>query len=248
MTYPIQRASLTIALAVLIVFLLTCGRGVAVAGDDLFTEDFTDSSANWANYDSSGFLTHVASGGPDGGAYASGPRSFEGLMPDDFSPVIFRARHDNPWNSSGDAFVGNWNTEGIRQVRAFVRHHAPTPLTFFLRVAVPFNFPGHAYTTGVPVAPDTWVEQVFDVSRTSADLLSPEDSTWGEVYNNVGHLQFGVLLPTGLEDESTFFTFDIDKVTIATPEPSALLLAVGGMLALVGWARGGRARTRRARL
>jgi hypothetical protein len=206
-------------------------------GEILFTEDFTNSSAGWANFNSTALLTHHASGGPDGGAYASGPRTFSGQTAGN-TPVTLRARHDDPWNASGDAFKRNWNADGIRQIGAWVKHDVPnSDLQFFARVAGPIGFPGHIYGSTTTVAPDTWTYLTFDVSPSSAQLLSPEGSDWLTVFNDVGHLQFGPIVPAGFDTDPAVFNFSIDKVSIATPEPTSLVLLAGGTIGLVALSR-----------
>ena len=118
----------------------------AQAASDLYIEDFTSSNANWANFNSSGPITHFATGGPDDGGYASGPRSFNGLPsgPTEVT-VILRARPGGIWNSSNNEFSRNWAAEGIAEVSAYVRHDAPVALNYFLRVAAGVGSPGHVY-------------------------------------------------------------------------------------------------------
>ena len=206
----------------------------AQAARDLYIEDFTASAANWANFNSSGTLTHFASGGPDGGGYASGPRSFSGLPngPTDVT-VILRARPGGIWNSSNNEFSRNWAAEGISDVSAYVRHDAPVPLTYFLRVAAGVGSPGHVYTAGISVPSGQWTPISFNVLPTSPQLVSPENGTWETVFGGdvARHVQFGVFVPTGFSADATAFNFAIDKVTISTPEPASAALSV---MALMG--------------
>ena len=77
---------------------------------------------------------------PDGGSHASTTLNYFGFSsPFGGGPVVFRG-HDN--NASGDAFVGNWVTGGVQLVTAWVKQDTGVDLTFFLRVASSFNFPG----------------------------------------------------------------------------------------------------------
>ncbi len=212
-------------------------RTEAVAGVDVFTEDFTTSSANWANFNSSDILTHVANGGPDGGGYASGPRSFNNLFPGDLT-IFHRARHEDPFNSSNDAFKRNWLAEGITAVSLFVRHDFTTePLTYIMRVATENNLQGHVYQANGPaVTAGQWTPINFDVSQASAGLLSNEGNAYQDVYSQIGYVTFGVFVPGGLptnpngsNNDSVSYNFDLDKVTIATPEPTSVVLGALGL-------------------
>ena len=48
------------------------------------------------------------------------------------------------------------------------------------------------------------------------------------------HVQFGVFVPTGFADNATAFNFNIDKVTIATPEPTTAALSILGLIGAAG--------------
>lgn len=217
-------------------FLLLAIASPALATYDLYTEDFTGSSANWANFNSSGSLSHFATGGPDGGGYASGPRSFAGLAsgPTD-TTVILRARPGGIWNSSSNAFSRNWQAEGIGQVSASVRHNMGVDLTYFLRVAAGVGSPGHVYTSGITVPSGQWTSLTFDVSRNSTQLVSPENGTWETVFGGdvARHVQFGVFVPGGFSADSTAYSFDVDKVTITAPEPASATISILGLIVAV---------------
>ena len=45
------------------------------------------------------------------------------------------------------------------------------------------------------------------------------------VFSNIGHIQLGVGIPAALANDMTAYKYDIDNA-IATPEPSAICLAV----------------------
>jgi hypothetical protein len=212
------------------------------AAVDIYTEDFTTNSAGWANFNSSNFLAYNPTGGPDGGAYASGPRSFLNQAAGN-TPVALRARWDVPWNSSGGAFHRNWIADQVRIVSAWVKHDVPTPVSFFMRVAGELNSPGHVYVDGVAsdtntwklAQPNIWTKFVFNVSPNSLNLLSPENGTWQGVFGLVGHLQFGAIVPDGFATDATSYTLGIDKVTISTPEPGTLALLALGLSGIALW-------------
>jgi hypothetical protein len=206
--------------AVLIVVVLfhTSAHAVTVP----FTEDFTDSSENWVNFNSSSFLTHVASGGPDGGAYASGTLSFLGRTAGD-APVVLRGRHD--FDASDDNFVGDWVGAGVRTLSVEVRHNAPVPLTYFFRGAGPINFPGGVALEFAPVPPNVWTELTFNIRSDNPQFVTFEGSDFASVFSDIGHVQFGVSVPASLVEDATTYTFDIDKVMLAVPEPESIASA-----------------------
>ena len=190
-----------------------------------FTEDYAADNASWkdaANAD----LTYTAVGGPDGSGFVSGQFSFSAQAADD-TPVLLRG-HDN-FDSSSDAFVGNWITDGVTEFSAFVRHNAPIPLNFFTRFVSSFNFPGGVALDFVPVLPNTWTKVTFDVTSTSPQFLTFENSNYNAVFNNIGNVQLGVSVPAALAGSTAPITFDLDQPTI-TPEPASVgLLAVGAL-------------------
>jgi hypothetical protein len=125
---------------------IAISESVAVSAST--TEDFTSGAANWKNFASLD-LTHVAGGGPNGSGYVTTGFAFTGAPTG--SSVLFRG-HD-AFNSSGDAFVGNWLAAGINRLSADVRHDAPEPVHFFVRLATPANFPGMLIELPVAVPP-----------------------------------------------------------------------------------------------
>jgi hypothetical protein len=53
------------------------------------------------------------------------------------------------------------------------------------------------------------------------------------VFSNVGNMQFGVNIPTSLEDSATPYTFDLDRVRVSlVPEPASAALAVCALAAI----------------
>jgi hypothetical protein len=215
--------------AVLIIGLLAT-RNAAPAAEVPFTEDFTANVSNWADNTGLNLLAHVASGGPDGGAYASTDMSLLGLG--DQSAVLFRAQDE--FNSSGHAFEGNWLAQNIGRFSALVRHDAPQPLNYFARFSLPANSPGGTAVKFVPVLPNTWTQLDFDIRAGNPEFVTFEGASFGAVFSNVGHVQIGVDIPAGLGSNPTAFTFDIDKASIAlaVAEPSCLAasMVAGGML------------------
>ena len=202
--------------------------GVAQAAVVPFTEDFTADAADWADNTGLSLLQHVASDGPDDGAYASTQKALNGLG--DQSVVLFRAQDE--FNSSGHAFEGNWISDGVGQFSALVRHNAPLPLNYFARFSGPGNFPGASAVKFTPVLPNTWTQLTFNINAGNPEFVTFEGSSFATVFSNVGHVQLGVRVPEALNTNTSAFTFDIDKalITAPVPEPATLtvsILAIG---------------------
>ncbi len=212
----------------LILFLTTAPA--AFAGDTVFTEEFND-AANWLT---GGFtaLTEVASGGPDGSSYVSLDAAFNNIG----QGTIFRGH--SGFGASGGAFAGDWIDEQYIEISAFVRHDAPVPLGYLARLASPNNFPAAGVASFAPVLPNTWTELTFNVLSNSPQIVTLEGSDYNTVFSNIGNVQMFVNVPAGFENNPTPFTFDLDKVSIATvPEPTTLLLSALGLVAVCGMRR-----------
>jgi hypothetical protein len=192
-----------------------------------FNESFSNSDSNWKD-NASLALTHVATGGAAGDGYVSTEFSFEGLTA---GPAIFRGQ--NNFDSSGDAFLGNWTAAGVGVVRAYTRHDAPVPIDYFVRIATSGNFPAVNVELpySVPAGPD-WTLLEFDTSFsnplvTVEAIPGQEVASYNAVFGGVGNIQFGVSLPESLTTDPSFYTFDLDEVSIGVPEPSNVLIALG---------------------
>jgi hypothetical protein len=212
--------------------------GSALATQVPFTENFTFDSASWRDTTGTLPLDWVSAGGPDGSSFASGPLNFVSL-PANSTPAFARAQDE--FNSSGNAFVGNWITDGVSQFSVYVRHDAPQPLTFFTRFAGPANFPGVAALDITLVPGDTWTQLIVPIVPGNPQFqFEGPASTFSSVFGNVGHVQLGVIVPSGLSGIDQVYQFDVDQAQIV-PEPGAMaLLAGGGLVAAWGRRRGAR--------
>jgi hypothetical protein len=195
-----------------------------------FVEDFGADAAGWTNSSNTSFLSHHPAGGPQGGAYVSTQFAFStGGGAGGSSAVIFRA-HDE-FHASGDVLIGDWATAGVRTLSADVYHEAPVPLSFFTRFSGPLNFPGAVAVAFAPAPPRQWTTLSFDVSPGSPQIVSLEGADYGAVFSNIGHVAVGVQIPRELASDPALYTFGLDRVSLAVPEPSSVALLFAGCLA-----------------
>ncbi len=218
----------TLTVLILSLFTLALASPARAQPHVPFTEDFVADSANWRDAVGVNVLDWLAQGGPDGGAFAQGAFNFVASQPED-TPVILRA-HDS-FGSSGGAFTGNWIDAGVSLLSAQVRHNAPEPLTYFVRLAGPNNFPGAAAVNFAPVLPDQWTEITFAIHKNSPQFVTFEGSNFATIFSDIANMQFGVIVPSALSGVNQDFAFDIDKVTIV-PQPTTIALLGLGTLAL----------------
>lgn len=188
-----------------------------------FTEDFANSSANWR--DSAGLqdVSWSASGGPNGGAFASTTFNFVQSTANS-APVLFRGQDE--FNSSEGAFVGDWVAGGVDEFSAFVHHDAPSALNYFVRFAGPGNFPGAVKVFMIPVQPNTWTQ--LNLPLPDPGLIFEGPLTFSQVFSNIGHVQVGVSAQ-GVAGLDQTVHFGLDKVSIV-PEPASLILLGAGAL------------------
>jgi len=201
---------------------------VVHADVDPFVEDFDAGPANWRDVGGVDDLDWSASGGPDGGAFAFTDFNFVDNQEGD-SQILFRG-HDE-FNSSNNAFVGNWFDKSVSEFSFFVRHDAPFPLTYFTRFASPANFPGAIAVKFTPVLPNQWTEIIFDIDPDNPEFVSFEGTDFETVFSNIGHLQIGVSVSEELAGFDRSLTFDLDKVQVV-PAPAALALLAGAGLTM----------------
>jgi hypothetical protein len=191
-----------------------------------FVEDFTANVAGWED-NVNNPLTHAASGGVDGGGYASTTFNYLGYTsPFGGGPVTFRGSLAD--NASGGAFVGDYLSEGVGGIQITFRHNAPEDLTLFMRVSSAFNFPGAVIAQTISAPANTWTDILFTVDPLSPFCIG-EGVSCAAALADVANIQFGTNAPAGLVDDDFAYTLDIDKVTILPiPEPgTALLLGLG---------------------
>jgi hypothetical protein len=232
-----QKNTLTGSLIVAVLGL----AATAHAGLDVvpFTEDFTDGPQNWFDAPGTSVVSWSADGGPNGAGdgYISTSFAFADIPDPTLGTSIFRAQDE--FNSSGNAFVGDWIAGGVNEVSFWFRHDAPAPVNVFARFASPVNFPAAVGLVFQPILPNTWTQVSVPLFDGSPNLIYEGPFGFGDVFSSVGHLQLGILPPMGFENDPTLYTFDVDKVSIV-PAP--------GALALLGLAAFARRRRRNSKL
>jgi hypothetical protein len=196
-----------------------------------FTEGFDSSASGWTDNASSSLTFNGSGGQADGGGYVSTTFNFVGQVAGGQGPVLFRATNGTP-GASGNAFVGNWLTDGVTKLTAWVRHDSDVPLNYFARFANPAGFPGAVAAVFTPVlastGPDGWTQIQFAISPSNPQFVSFEGSDFATVFGNVGRVQIGVSIPAALAGVDRVIHFDLDSVAI-TPEPALLgLVLVAG--------------------
>jgi hypothetical protein len=191
----------------------------AMAATVPFTETYSTGDSGWrGNTNSPGTLDWSSDG------YVTEVFNFQSSVAGGQGPVLFRG----PVSASGGNFAGDWILDGVSEIRALVRHDAPTPVTFFARFASPLGFPGAIAVAFAPVASsEEWTELVFDILPGNPQFVSFEGSDFATVFSNVGIVQFGVSVPEGLAGANEDYSFDLTNVS-TVPETgglSALALA-----------------------
>jgi len=191
-----------------------------------FTEDFDTDSANWFNAAVTGPVDWVSTGSIDGGAYVTTGFNFQFSNPGD-NPPLFRG-HDS-FDSSGDAFVGNWIADGVTAFSFTVRHNAPEPVPFFARFA-PNSAPGANAVAFAPVQPNVWTTITVPINPAAFFIF--EGTTFESTFSSIGRVQIGMNVPDGLAGLDQLITFDLDKPTIVPAPGVAGLFGLAGLAGL----------------
>ena len=203
-----------------------------------FTESFDSDVSAWE--DSVNLpLAWTATGGSDGGGFASGTFNFNGYTPGfgGSGPIVLRASAAD--NASGGAFLGDWLTAGVGSVTAMVRHNAPEAMQFYLRIATSANSPAGAFQSSQLVEANVWTQITFPIVPLAAYCVDAgPPGACATALAAVGNFQVGTSAPVGLRDDNVAYRFDIDQVSLnPIPEPgTAALFGLG----LAGLAAAGR--------
>lgn len=187
-----------------------------------FTETFTFDNANWRDgatnplaWNAGGFVS------TSGDLNSAGP----------FGLTLFRGQ--DGFDSSGDAFVGDYVAGGINRISLDIRHDAGQDLTFAVRVAVSGPSPAFAVISPVAVTSGEWTTLTFDLDYSSPFYFAegaPGEAFFNSVASAVGNLQISVNRPEGL-DTPLLVNFDLDNVSITPSPASVTLLGLGGLAA-----------------
>lgn len=211
--------------------IVAAGALAAIAGSSLaaivpFTETFSSPAANWSSAGAFTALSYPASGGPDGSGYGSAEFSFANSQNGE-QPLLFRGQSN--FNSSGNAFVGDWIADGVSACSFSVRHNGPGPVSFFARFA-PAAGPGAVALAMPALAPNTWTTYTVPIDPGTFFIF--EGTTFNSTFSNVARVQVGVLVDAGLAGHADPVTFDIDNVRIVPGPGAAGLLGLGAIAGL----------------
>ncbi len=223
--------------------LVACCCGSAFAVDVPFTETFSTGNANWRTSDSLTPATwnSVGGGAPDNAGFISTTRSFVNDPASQTAPPVLLNALSNlipSQGASGGLLFGNWATSGVTTFTFDIRHNAPVALTAFARFARATNFPGATAVGFVPVQPNVWTTITINISPTSPNFVSFENSNYNTVFGvnaapgfqAIGRVQLGVFVPQSLAFTTPTYTFEFDNVRVI-PSPSAAGLMVIGLCA-----------------
>ena len=192
-------------------------------------EDFDADAANWRSVDGLTDLTWNATGGPDGGSYASGTDNFDLFDAQVLRPVN---RGLDLANASGGAFVGDWLSGGVDSFRVNVRHDGPFDMSYFVRFESSV-FGAAAITRQFLIAPNTWTEIDIPIAAGNPQFISFGGQPFSTVFENVVGVE--ILAQVGLlAGSNRDVNFDVDKISLV-PEPSAAWLL--GLMLLAGYQR-----------
>lgn len=179
--------------------------------------------------------TYHSTGGIANSGYISNTSTFTSAASGSFGapPLQILFRGNNDVDASGDAFVGNWISDGVLGLSITFRHNYTSPLAFYARLdAGSGRAASVAPTVSGNVAPNTWTTVTIPLSNGNPPFLSYGGGNFSNVFSNLQNVQLGLYVPA-----STTFTdlkMDIDNVAIVVPEPASLgLIALGGVGALI---------------
>jgi hypothetical protein len=152
-----------------------------------------------------------------------------------FGFIAFRGNAAN--DASGDAFVGDWLAAGVSSFSAFVRHDAPSPLNFYVRIDAGGGAAGSSVVFSVPS--NTWESISVPIVESPSSFQSYGNGTFSSVFSNVQNVQIALAAtqPAEVLDGTTTYTFGLDSVAVV-PEPSAVMLVLSGLgCGVIGYVR-----------
>ncbi len=205
----------------------TTACGMPVNG---FVEDFNSGAEGWKDTASLD-VTWNAAGGPDSSGSISGSITDVYALNPTFGGAVFRA--EDSFDSSNDAFVGDWIGAGITLVSIDVRHDGGDDMSFFLRTAVPANSPSAIFLSPVAVSSGQWTTLTFAIDESSPFYIpagAPSPTFFEDVMGNIANFQVGVIPGNGYAGNASV-NFDLDNVRLLPTPASAALLGLGGLAA-----------------
>ncbi len=216
---------------------LTISTAALAGPTNPFTETFDNGANNWLGGD---FLppAEFATGGVDDSGYIASQTGFEFNESGDFN-TLFRGNKGlfPGTDASGGAFIGDWIAAGVTNLTFSIKHDIPEPITVFVRFAADTGgaaFPGAVAINFIPVFAGEWTEVSIDISPNNPSFVTFEDSSFENVFSNIGFIQIGVAVPDALIGDPRLFNVGLDNVSIV-PAPAGLAaLAPAG---LIGWRR-----------
>jgi hypothetical protein len=220
-----SRATSAVLLSLTLLYALTSASPLAALTVP-FTEDFSTDDSNWMNVGNTDPV-YSANGGPNGvgDGYISASRTLTSAVQ---GQTVFRGQ-DN-FNSSSDAFVGDWVAGGVETFSFWIRHNHSAPLTIGTRFATTSNSPAWSIQQA-GIAPNIWTLIEFEIDPSNPNFQPEGLVAFNDVFPLLGYLQIAAASPGSATGS---VTFDLDKVSIsAVPEPSAIFLALTSMSSLL---------------
>jgi hypothetical protein len=205
-----------------------------------FTENFSTNDSQWGTGQTPSSVrvapTYNASGGPNGAGdgYISYTKPFTSS---NSSQTIFRGQ--NNFDSSGDAFVGDWVAAGINELSFFIRTANTVPTTVAARLAPVANAPAFSIISPTDIQPNTWTQLTFPISLAASSGWiyegDPGTMTQEQLYNSIlKNLSNVQILAEPESTASPSIRFDLDAVSVV-PEPAMLgVLGCAALPALLG--------------
>ncbi len=155
--------------------------------------------------------------------------------PGGFGSIVFRGNAAD--DASGDAFVGDWLSNGVGTFSLAVLHDAPSDLQFFARLN---RGQGQAASSiFVDVPPNTWTTITLPVVDDASTWQSFGAGTFNGVFTGISDVQLALSSTQNPSLVGQSYTIGLDNVAIANvPEPATVgLLFLGGSALLLGGLR-----------
>ncbi len=208
---------------------LLAASGSASGAVVTFTETFNTNASNWLN-GASAAPTYNATGGIGDSGFISYTSTFTSGATGSFpgaDPLQLLFRGNNAADASGDAFVGNWLSDGVLSLSVAVRHNYTTALDLYVRLDAGSGRAA-SLAPSYTIEPNVWTTFTIPITDSNPPFLSYGAGIYSNVFNSIQNVQFGLYVPA-----STTFTnlrMDLDNVTVNTvPEPSAAISLLGGV-------------------